>query len=112
MSQKGEAFPAAIGHPIRTRIFVILGTQEACPLDLAVRLRESLGVVSYHVRVLADLGVIEQTRTEQRRGATAHYYRARIAPGTLAARWLLAQGLYDAVVGEWISRPTPQVVGA
>jgi hypothetical protein len=36
--------------------------------------------VSYHVKTLDDLGAIELVRTEPRRGAVEHYYRALIRP--------------------------------
>jgi hypothetical protein len=35
-----------------------------------------LGRVSYHIRLLHDLGAIELVSTEPRRGALEHYYRA------------------------------------
>ena len=35
-----------------------------------------LGRVSYHIRLLSDLGAIELVRTEPRRGALEHFYRA------------------------------------
>ena len=42
----------------------------------ADKLAEPLGNVSYHVRTLADLGLIELVRKVPRRGAIEHYYRA------------------------------------
>src|SRR5919106_936821 len=47
---------------------------------LAEMLDERLPNVSYHVRVLLDLGCIELVRTAQRRGAIEHYYRAVTRP--------------------------------
>ncbi len=45
--------------------------------DDGVELDEpKLGNVSYHVRALLDDGLVELVRTEQRRGALAHFYRA------------------------------------
>ena len=43
---------------------------------LARELDLPLGRVSYHIRLLADLGAIELVRTEPRRGALEHFYRA------------------------------------
>jgi DNA-binding transcriptional ArsR family regulator len=48
----------------------------ASPNELATKLGESLSDVSYHTRALRDLGALEEVKTEQRRGATEHFYRA------------------------------------
>ena len=47
------------------------------PNRLAHELDVPLATVAHHVIVLRDLGAIELTTTEQRRGATEHFYRAR-----------------------------------
>ena len=46
------------------------------PNQLARELDLPLGRVSYHIRLLSDLGAIELVRTEPRRGALEHFYRA------------------------------------
>jgi DNA-binding transcriptional ArsR family regulator len=43
---------------------------------LARQLGQPLGTVSRHMRLLRDLGFVEMTRTEPRRGAVEHFYRA------------------------------------
>ena len=48
----------------------------ASPNQLARELGLPLGRVSYHIRLLSDLGAIELVRTEPRRGALEHFYRA------------------------------------
>jgi DNA-binding transcriptional ArsR family regulator len=65
----------ALSHPIRLRILHELNDGEASPKVLAERLGESLPVVSYHVRILVDLGCAELVRTEPRRGSVEHFYR-------------------------------------
>ena len=65
----------ALAHPIRARIVAVLGDGELSPVELAKELDNSLGVVSYHVRMLADAGVLELARTTSRRGAIQHHYR-------------------------------------
>lgn len=45
------------------------------PKDLAEALDVPLGVASYHVRMLRDRGLIDEARTEPRRGALQHFYR-------------------------------------
>ena len=69
----------AMAHPMRARILAALDGQELSPVELARGLGASLGVVSYHVRVLADAGVVELARTTARRGAIQHHYRLRDA---------------------------------
>jgi DNA-binding transcriptional ArsR family regulator len=67
----------ALAHPLRWRIVELLVERgEASPVELARLLDQPLATVSHHVRVLRDLRSIELTRTEQRRGAIEHYYRA------------------------------------
>lgn len=70
----------AISHPLRHRVLVVLSEGVASPKAVADRLGEPLGRVSHHVRVLAGLGAIELVRTEPRRGAVEHFYRAIIRP--------------------------------
>lgn len=66
----------ALGHPIRMRALTILNQRVASPSEIAETLGEALGVVSYHVRILEELGCIELVRTTPRRGAIEHHYRA------------------------------------
>lgn len=66
----------ALSHPVRMRALVVLNQRVASPSDIAKEIEEPLGVVSYHVRQLLDLDCIELVRTEPRRGAVEHYYRA------------------------------------
>jgi DNA-binding transcriptional ArsR family regulator len=67
----------ALAHPVRVRALAILVEREASPSELADELGEPLGNVSYHVRLLHDLGLIELVSTTPRRGAIEHHYRAR-----------------------------------
>jgi DNA-binding transcriptional ArsR family regulator len=76
----GERLLKAIAHPLRHRILVAINERESSPNEIAQRLGEPLGRVSHHVRVLTRLGAIELVRTEPRRGAVEHFYRARIKP--------------------------------
>jgi DNA-binding transcriptional ArsR family regulator len=72
-----EALIKSLGHPLRWRILEILVERgEASPVELARLLDQPLATVSHHVRVLRDLRAIELTRTQQRRGALEHHYRA------------------------------------
>lgn len=49
--------------------------QGSSPNEIAKAFGEPLTNVSYHVRMLHDLGVIELSDTEPRRGALEHYYK-------------------------------------
>src|SRR4051812_27723531 len=71
-----EALLKAISHPLRHRLLGLLDNRVASPNQLARELELPLGRVSYHIRLLADLGAIELVRTEPRRGALEHFYRA------------------------------------
>ena len=67
----------ALAHPLRVQILSLLEERVASPSDLAEELGAPLGNVSYHVRTLADLGLLKLVRRRTRRGAVEHYYQAR-----------------------------------
>jgi DNA-binding transcriptional ArsR family regulator len=71
-----EALLRAISHPLRHRLLGMLDGRIASPNMLARELDLPLGRVSYHIRLLSDLGAIELVRTEPRRGALEHFYQA------------------------------------
>src|ERR1700710_863882 len=77
----------ALAHPLRARILQRLGERVASPGDLAVELGAPLGVVSYHVRMLRDYDCVELVRTEPRRGALQHFYRATARPTLDEDQW-------------------------
>ncbi len=66
----------ALAHPLRVEILSILNDRMASPNELSKELSEGLSQVSYHVKVLKDYECIELVKTEPRRGAVEHYYRA------------------------------------
>lgn len=62
-------------HPLRMKILdVYREGEEASPKTLSLRLKEPLGKVAYHVKVLLDAGLIVLRKEEPRRGATEHIY--------------------------------------
>lgn len=67
----------ALAHPLRVRILGVLQDRVASPSDLAEELKAPLGNVSYHVRILAQLGLLKLVKKRPRRGAIEHYYEAR-----------------------------------
>ncbi len=66
----------SLAHELRAEILAILNERMASPNELAKELGEGLSQVSYHVKVLKDYKVITLVKTEPRRGAVEHYYRA------------------------------------
>lgn len=66
----------ALAHPLRVKLLAYLNDREWSPNELSEELNEGLSQVSYHIKVLKDLEMIEMVRTEPRRGAVEHYYRA------------------------------------
>lgn len=66
----------ALAHSLRVEILTILNERMASPNELSKQLDEGLSQVSYHVKVLKDFKCIEMVKTEPRRGAVEHYYRA------------------------------------
>jgi DNA-binding transcriptional ArsR family regulator len=71
------ALHKALGHPLRLRILeLVIERREASPLTISRQLGQPLATVSRHIRVLRDLGFVELARTEPRRGAVEHFYRA------------------------------------
>lgn len=66
----------ALAHPLRVEILAILNDRMASPNELSKELEEGLSQISYHVKVLKDFECIEMVKTEPRRGAVEHYYKA------------------------------------
>lgn len=77
----------ALAHPLRVRILAILEERPGSPVELSRLLGANLGVVSYHVRTLFDLGLLKLVRTTQRRGAIEHHYRAKERPRVSDEAW-------------------------
>jgi DNA-binding transcriptional ArsR family regulator len=93
----------ALAHPLRASILQRLGERVASPHDLALELGAPLGVVSYHVRMLRDYDCVELVRTEPRRGALQHFYRATARPMLDRDPWRrLPSGLRRELSGETI----------
>jgi DNA-binding transcriptional ArsR family regulator len=94
-------FVKALDHVLRQHILLATVAGEVSPSELAEALGEGLSQVSYHVKVLRDdcEGIIEETRTEPRRGAVEHYYRATANTLLPAKSWRRLKKGLRAVVG-------------
>jgi DNA-binding transcriptional ArsR family regulator len=66
----------ALAHPLRVRILGSLHKGISSPNQLSQELGEPLGNVSYHVKTLLEYDCVELVKTEPRRGAVEHFYRA------------------------------------
>jgi DNA-binding transcriptional ArsR family regulator len=87
-----EGIARLVGHPLRQRLLYAYAESVTSPSAFAEASGERLNVVSYHTQVLLRAGCIELVRTERRRGAVQHYYRA-----------LLGSVIDD---GGWVRLPT------
>ncbi|HEU4635780.1 MAG TPA: winged helix-turn-helix domain-containing protein [Edaphobacter sp.] len=67
-----------MNHPLRLQILGILSERVASPNQLTRITKQDLSTVSYHVRVLVDEDCLILVRTEPRRGAVEHFYRANL----------------------------------
>jgi DNA-binding transcriptional ArsR family regulator len=102
----------ALSHELREQILIILNERMASPNELAKELGEGLSQVSYHVKVLKDYETITLVKTEPRRGAVEHYYRATSRPFIsdrswhelpLSAREGLSAGLMQSIVKDTVA---------
>jgi DNA-binding transcriptional ArsR family regulator len=66
----------ALSHPLRGHILDTLNETIASPSDLAREVGADVNYVAYHVKELEKIGYVELVKTEPRRGAVEHFYRA------------------------------------
>lgn len=71
-----EVLVKALNHPIRVKALTILTERIASPKEIAEQIEMPISNVSYHVRVLDELGLIEIREEETVRGSVAHFYAA------------------------------------
>ena len=64
-----------LSHPVRLKVVLDMESGRASPTALASRLDVPLGTMSYHVRCLAAIGLLELVASRPRRGALEHVYR-------------------------------------
>lgn len=89
-----------LAHPLRIHILHVLQDRVASPSEIAFELEAPLGNVSYHVRFLARVGLIELASTQPRRGAVEHYYRAIGRAQISDQAWgMVPKVVKDAMVG-------------
>lgn len=71
-----EVLVKALNHPIRVKALTILTERIASPKEISEQIDAPLSNVSYHVRVLDKLGLVEIMEEESVRGSVAHFYKA------------------------------------
>lgn len=71
------ALTKALGHELRVEILERLQGQVESPAQIAKETGATIGLVAYHVNVLIECGCLDLVRTQQRRGAAEHFYRAK-----------------------------------
>jgi DNA-binding transcriptional ArsR family regulator len=94
----------AIGHPLRMKLLNRLNEDVCSPVEMAREFGESVQLVSYHVRILRDLGFVELVGTTPRRGAIEHHYRAVRRPVFSDADWAALPANARAALGWEIVR--------
>jgi DNA-binding transcriptional ArsR family regulator len=94
----------AIGHPLRMRLLNRLNEEVCSPVEMARELGESVQLISYHVRILRDLGFVELVGTTPRRGAIEHHYRAVRRPVFSDADWAALPANARAALGWEIAK--------
>lgn len=108
-----QRFVKALAHPLRVQILMILNERMASPNELSKELEEGLSQVSYHVKVLKDYECIEMVKTEPRRGAVEHYYRATARAFLGDSEWAhLPDSIKPGVTGSILRMMMDDVVGA
>jgi DNA-binding transcriptional ArsR family regulator len=75
-SSPQEVLVKALNHPVRVKALTILTEKIASPKEISAQIEMPLSNVSYHVRVLDELGLVEIVEEESVRGSVAHFYKA------------------------------------
>lgn len=77
-----------VQHPIRVDALQILNEREASASEIARQIGEDLKKVGNHIKALAEYDCIELVRTEKKRGAEEHFYRASLRPHIRHEEWV------------------------
>lgn len=101
----------ALGHPVREHILAVLNERIASASEIGEELGADVSSFYHHVEELEKLGCIERVKSEQRRGAKEHFFKAKTSlffddaawqrfPSTLKSDQIVSnvQYLFDDVV--------------
>ena len=107
--RRWETLARLVRHPVRSYALFSYAEGETSPSAIADVFGVPLNVVSYHTQVLLRAGAIELVRTERRRGAQEHFYRAVLGAEIGDTAWTdlppklrrsLARAVIDAAMRE------------
>jgi DNA-binding transcriptional ArsR family regulator len=103
----------ALAHPLRVKILALLSERTASPRELALELDADLSLVSYHVRTLHRIGLLDLVRRKRRRAAVETYYRASERPVVTSEAWAkMPRIVKDQVVASALAQVSEQVNAA
>ena len=91
---------AALADPVRLRIVGVLAGGTRCVCDLQPAVPVAANVLSYHLRVLRDAGLVAASR----RGRWIDY---RLDPYGFAVLWAQASAAGVPLPGEHVTAPQP-----
>jgi DNA-binding transcriptional ArsR family regulator len=79
----------ALSHELRAEVLTILTERVASAVEIGRQLDREHDNISYHIKVLVDLGYVELVREKQVEGAGAieKFYRAVVRPRVDADQW-------------------------
>lgn len=78
---------AIVAHPLRVKCLSILAERTASPNQISRELEADVGNVSYHVKVLRELDVVELVDEKKVRGAIEHFYKATTRAYVSDSEW-------------------------
>ena len=97
-----ETLARVVSHPLRIEALSILVERAASPKELAAELGSPVGNVSYHVRELQRIGMIELVGEKKRRGAIEHFYRAIHHPTWDTGEWAKLSPAEREAMSAWV----------
>lgn len=82
-----ELIAFVVKHPHKVDALAILNERTASIAEIAKIMGLPVSKLTHHIKDLHDAGCIEIARSERRRGAFEHYYRASLRPNISDAAW-------------------------
>lgn len=97
-----QTLARVVAHPLRVEALSVLVERAASPKELAAELGVPVGNISYHVRELKRIGLIELVGEKRRRGAIEHFYRAVEKPTPGPGEWEKLGPKERGAISAWI----------
>jgi DNA-binding transcriptional ArsR family regulator len=100
----------AMSHETRAKALRILTERTASPAEIAREIGEKVENVSYHVKKMAEWGVVKPVGERKAPGAGAiqHFYKATVWPQLDAEEW---EGLNAALAGDLLGEIGREMLG-